>query len=220
MKKIRLLQIAIYIAFAALFLQDAAPAAYKGFIEGYNDGYDHAHNANSPTAVKTMLLPSVTIDPAALIAVKNDKVLVNKDYSLENVSISADIRVKDDLAQPPWWFITAQVIVVLTILYLLFKIAYIINNIIYNIYRGTMFRAEVIKPMRKMGILLILYFVADYIFEQLSYLESSMLINSPFKTLNTSAFNFEALICGLLVLIIADAFKEAVQLKEEQELTI
>jgi hypothetical protein len=215
MKKIRLLQIAVYIAFAALFLQDAAADAYEGFMEGWKDSAIQTQKSDRATK----LIPGVLIDGASIADLKLGSLKPNDNYRLENVSINADLRVKKELAINPWWLKVLDVILVFGILYLLLKTAWIINNIIYNIYKGTMFRTEAVKLMREMGVLLILYFAADYIFQQVSYLESSM-INSPFKILNTSGFNFEALICGLLILIIADAFKEATQLKEEQELTI
>lgn len=215
MKKIRLLQIAVYIAFAALFLQDAAADAYKGFVEGFNDG---GMQTEKPVQA-TKLIPAVLIDGASIAALKAGSLKLNDSYTLENVSINADLRVKKELAINPWWLKGLNVILVFGTLYLVLKIAWIINNIIYNIYKGTIFRGEAAKLISEMGVLLILYFVADYILQQVSYLESN-LSGSPFKIIDNSAFNFQALICGLLMLAIADAFKKAAQLKEEQELTI
>ena len=215
MKKIRLLQIAVYIAFAAFFLQDAAADAYKGFMEGA--GLSKGYNENP--GVETSLIPSVSIDAASIAEFKGDKLKLNDNYSLENVGISADIRVKKNLEKKSFWLSASIAILVCTILYLIIRTAWIINKIIYNIYNGVMFRSDAVRRIREMGLLLILYFIADYIFQQLSYMESK-LINVPFKLINTSSFNFEALICGLLMLTIAAAFKEAAQLKEEQELTI
>lgn len=215
MKKIRLLQITVYIAFAALFLQDAAANAYKGFMEGLNDS---AAQTEKPDQA-TKLIHEVLIDGASIADLNPGNLKPGGNYRLENITINADIRVKQNLVTNPWWLSVLKAILVLGILYLLLKTAWIINNIIYNIYKGTMFRNEAVKLMREMGVLLILYFAADYIYQQVTYSESNM-INSPFKIINTSGFNFEVLICGLLILIIADAFKEATQLKEEQELTI
>jgi hypothetical protein len=215
MKKIRLLQIAVYIAFAAFFIQNAAPDAYKGFIEGagLSKGYKE-----TPGTV-TSLIPSVYINGASFTEFKNNQLKPNDNYSLENISINADLKVKQELSVKPLWLSFCIAILVFGILFLVLKTAWTVNNIIFNIYNGTMFRSEAVKLMREMGILLILYFIADYIFQQLSYLGSTF-ANIPFKLINPSAFNFEALILGLLVIAIADAFKEATQLKEQQEFTI
>ncbi len=215
MKKIRLLQISVYIAAAAFFLQDAGAGAYKGFMEGSGLSIVYNKKTGSPT----FLIPSVCITGASFSNFKNDELKLNDNLSLENININADIRVNEDGAKRPLWVLAFKGLLVCGILYLLLKIAWIVNNIIYNIYKGTVFRSEAVKLMRNMGILLVLYFVADYIFQQLLYLENN-LIKVPLKLMNTSSFNFEALICGLLALIIADAFKEAALLKEEQELTI
>ncbi len=74
--------------------------------------------------------------------------------------------------------------------------------------------------MNQAGVLLIIYAIANYLYQQGSYLKSKYLVNPPFSVLNGSAFSFELLMCGLLVLIVAEAFKQGARLKEEQDLTI
>lgn len=216
MKKVRLLQIVVYIAFGLFFLQNSAADFYEGFKEGYNDGRSYSNGHYTTTTV----IPNVAIDGRLLGDYKNEKLMLNKDYSLEHVNISANIRVNNTLATPPLWLTILDVILVFSILILLIRIAYIINKIIYHIYKGDIFEKKPVDLIRQTGILLIIYFVTDYIFQQVEFYSDKALLNSPVTIINSSTFNFETLICGLLILIVAEAFKQGSLLKEEQELTI
>jgi hypothetical protein len=216
MKRVRLLQIAVYIVFAALFLQNAAGDVYRGFMEGYTDGVQE----KTTTGSSATLIPYTVIDAHLLNPDKHGKLLLNDNYKLEDISINAGIRVNNKLLNTPWWVSTADIVIVLGILFLLVWLSYIINKIIFNIYEGTIFDVKSVSLIWKTGILLIAYSIMDYINQLDSFLIGKSLINSPITVLNTSQFNFEILICGLLVLIIAEAFKQGAQLKQEQELTI
>lgn len=216
MKKVRLLQLAVYIVFAALFLQDAAGDFYKGFNEGYNS---FNVKERAPEA-GTTLIPGVQLDGRLVNGYKNGVLKLNDNYTLENAGVIADLRVKDSVVDAPLWISFLDVVMVFFILVVLVRIAYTINKIIVIVYEGDIFERSPIKMIRQTGILLIIYSVADYVFQLESFYKDKALINSPVVMLNTSSFNFEALMCGLLVLIVAEAFKQGALLKEEQELTI
>jgi hypothetical protein len=95
-----------------------------------------------------------------------------------------------------------------------------INKIIIMIYKGTTFSDLCINYIRKTGMLMLMYSLADYAWQWLEYAEQTMLIRSPLKVVNTSAFNFEILLTAIFIFIIAEAFKQGGILKAEQELTI
>ncbi|WP_428330780.1 DUF2975 domain-containing protein [Mucilaginibacter sp.] len=216
MKKVRLLQIAVYLVFAALFFQDAAAGFYKGFREGYNAGMGHENKNNTETTV----IPEASIDPSLISIVKNNEMLLNPDYKLEDIKMSADIRVNSKMLNTPFWLSFLNGFFVLALLLLLIRIAYVINKIIYHIYEGSIFESRPLKLIRQAGILMIAFSLVDYAYQQESLICYKSLVNSPVIILNNAAFSFEILMCGLLVLIVAEAFKQGAQLKEEQELTI
>jgi hypothetical protein len=101
MKKVRFLQIVVYIVFALFFLQNAAGDAYKGFIDGFNDGYDLEDN---PKPVElTTVIPSATIDASLMKRYADGKISMPNSYALERVYVNADIRVNSKLMAVPWW---------------------------------------------------------------------------------------------------------------------
>jgi hypothetical protein len=215
MKKVQLLQVAVFIVFAALFLQEATPGLYKSFQEGLKDGMAY----KSKPETETMLIPSVVVG-GDLIKAKDAKLSVNKNYALEDISINADLRVNADLLNAPWWLIVLHVILVWTILFLLVRLSLTMNNIIFNIYTGAIFNKKSVSQILQVGLLLIVYSIIDYGYQLEEFFKSKCLVNAPLTILNTSAFNFELLLAGLLALIVAEAFKQGALLKEEQELTV
>jgi hypothetical protein len=83
-----------------------------------------------------------------------------------------------------------------------------------------MFQLECIKQIKNIGILLLTYSLVDFGYQLITYYEQKLLIHSPLKVINTSSFDFVALIIAILVFIIAEAFKQGAKLKEDQALTI
>jgi hypothetical protein len=216
MEKVRLLQIAVYIVFTALFFQNAAAGFYKGFKEGFSNGVED----NTKPGGMITVIPAAVIDARLLHGDIDGKMLLNNNYKLEDIGINADIRVNSKLANPPWWLSAFDVALVVGNFLILLRLSIIMSVIIFNIYTYSIFNKKAVGLIRQTGFLLIIYSIADYLFQQETFLKSKYLVNPPVTILNTSDFNFELLMCGLLVLIVAEAFKQGVQLKEEQELTI
>ncbi len=213
MKRVRLLQVAVYVVFAALFFQNVAPAFYKGFMDGINGDVDKA-------GVITSVLPGAAIDPHLIPGAKDGNMQVNNNYSLEDISINAYVRVNAKFINTSPWLSALNMVLTFACFVILASIAYVINKVIYSIYKGSIFESKHLEMIRRIGLLLIVYTIVNYCFQQTDFYISKSLINSPVTILNASAYDFEVLICGLLVLIIAEAFKQGAQLKEEQELTI
>src|ERR1700748_2510146 len=108
MKKVRLLQIAVYISFSVFFIQNFSGDLIRGFKEGYNDGVATNASGSLPNSV----LPSVAIEN--LLSNKASEAHINIDYSIENITISADVRLRDHLLTPPRWLLVCNVIIVLS----------------------------------------------------------------------------------------------------------
>ena len=213
MNKIKSLQILVYIAFGVLIVYNVLPDASRGFKDGFIDGYNLKHG------VKTTkdLIPAV-------LSVKNsvDGQLKNlpagKGYTLHNVRINADVEVNTGAGIT--WFGITGIVLVLFIALMLLLVAYHVNMVIVNIANGDIFETVCIYHIRRAGALLIVYCIADVIYQGIVYTELYSVINGPVHVVNTTVFNFPVLICAFLAFIIAEAFKQGAILKHEQDLTI
>jgi len=218
MKKIRLLQILVYVVFALLLLQNVAGAMYEGAIEGYN-AVDYTSNGKK--IAQGQLLPAVILDNKLVTQNAGEKLQFNANYTLSNINVLADVRINNPAVKDaPWWFDVAKIIFVVLTCFVLYKIASIINTIIKSIYDNTMFDEYCIKLISATGGYIVAYSILDYAYQWLNYAEAKMLLVGPLQVVNATAFSFEALLLAIFVFIIAEAFKQGAKLKEEQNLTI
>jgi hypothetical protein len=217
MKKIKALQILVYVSFGLLVLQDVAKDMYRGFKEGYEDGNyaaTHGNRQRGPLLITVFNGDLLTHHPEGQLK-------IGTDYTLQDITINGKLRLSAQADTAPWWLDAFYGAVTLSIAAVLIIIAITINKIIVKIAEGTMFDGACIKLIRKTASLMLLYTLADYLYQRLEYWKDSRLVHAPFLSVaNTTNFNFTLLVCAILVYIIAEAFKQGAMLKAEQDLTI
>jgi hypothetical protein len=219
MKKIRTLQILVYITFVLFFVQNYAPSLYRGFADGWTNSVNATNDVlddHTPSGPALDAVLQGNIIPGA----KNDTLRVGKDYLLRDVNITADIRVVDAGAKTPEWLKVWRVLLAFVIIRILLYMASFSNRVVVAIYNGRMFEPQCIKLIRKIGVRMIIYAIADFAYQWTDYIKQTILIHAPLKVINTVTFDFGLLLSAMLVFILAEAFKQGGKLKEEQELTI
>jgi hypothetical protein len=215
MKKVRALQILVYIVFGLFVFQNMAADMWQGFKDGYNDGMGTADGTKSygPTL-------QATIDGSFISQKNNGEMKIGENYTLKNIIINSDIVINNDNISASWLLNVIDIGLVLLITVIAIRTAYLINKIIANIVEGTLFEPRCIKLIKSTGMLLLLFTLTDYAGQQVSYQVLIAKLHVPLKIINTSAFNFGTLVFAILVFILAEAFKQGARLKEEQALTI
>jgi len=215
MKKVRALQILVYIVFGLFVFQNMAADFWQGFKDGYNDGMGATNGTKryGPTL-------QATIDGSFISQKNNGEMKIGDDYTLKNIIINSDIVVNNDNISAAWSLNMIEIGLVLITTVILIRIAFLINKVIVNIVEGTLFEPQCIKRIKGTGTLLLLFTLTDYAGQQVSYQELIAKLHVPLKIINTSAFNFGTLVFAILVFILAEAFKQGARLKEEQALTI
>jgi hypothetical protein len=214
MKKIRSLQILVYIVFGLIVLQNAGVAIYEGAKEGFTDAI------NDEYASKGMLIPYVTLDKSLFLNNADTSLISGNKYTIQNIHLGADIRINKDFIKTPWWFKIVKVVLVLVNVWLLILIAKTINKVLVMIYKETMFNEPCINLIKEAGVFMLAFSGVDYAYQWLSFAEQSMLIQLPLKVINTSAYNFSIALLAIFIFIIAEVFKQGGKLKEQQDLTI
>jgi hypothetical protein len=217
MTKIKALQILVYITFGLFILQNGVRDAYRGFKDGYEDGAYAARHANKQRGPLIMN----TFNGDLLTHNSHGNFKVDNSYTLQNVTINAEIRLNPGADTTPLWLDAIYATFVFGVLVVLIIMAITINKVIVKIANGTMFDEQCIKLIRRTASLLLTYSIADYIYQRLSYYKDSRLVHAPFLSVaDTASFNFQILLCAIMVFIIAETFKQAARIKQEQDLTI
>ncbi|MBD1392298.1 DUF2975 domain-containing protein [Mucilaginibacter glaciei] len=218
MKKVRALQILVYVVFGLLIIQNEGGALYKGFVEGFNPV---SYTSNGDRVQNGLLLPYVLLDHNLVTHNINNELKINAGYTLSNITVVADISLDKKTANlSPQWFAPVKFLLIALTLQVLYTIAKTINQIIKSIYQDDMFSEHCIKLIRKTGIYIITYSLVDYIYSWLTYAERKILLGSTLVSVNNTSFSFEAVLLAIFVFIIAEAFKQGAKLREQQELTI
>lgn len=215
MKKIRSLQIIVYIVFGALLLKGLIAGGLEGFKEGYGD----VKNVSDGSFRQSEVMPAV-FDGSILTHNDEGKIKISDKYLLENVNITADLRVNTDKVAIPYVLTGLKWIFSLALFIIVIKVAVNTNRVIKQIADGTMFDRACIKVISNTGMLLLLFSLVDFAQQQLAYYQQSILTQGGLKVVNVSTFDFGSLIMAILVFIIAEAFKQGAKLKEEQALII
>jgi hypothetical protein len=215
MTKVRSLQILVYIIFGSLFFQGLLSGGWRAFKEGYGDVVnvsDSSFRQSDPI--------STVIDGRYLTHNAAGNLKIADKYLFEDVNITASLRVNSDKVSTPYLATGAKWILSLVLFFIICKVAYNVNNVIKKVVDNSMFDWDCVKIIRNIAFLLLIYTLGDFILQQVSYYEQSLLIQAPLKAINTSEFDFGTLMMAILVFIIAEAFKQGARLKEEQSLII
>jgi len=109
----------------------------------------------------------------------------------------------------------------LVIAALVILLIYWFIKLIFNINKSIIFEWKNVKLLRKIGILLIGFYVCGIIFAFLFGNYASSLVSIPGYFLdNSKFFSYGSLIQGIIALIVAEIFAIGLKLKEEQDLTV
>lgn len=216
MKKVRFLQISALLVFAVLLVFVVVVPFYKGLIKGANG----SNGSNAKPEIITSVISGAALDARSIDSIKDEKIRLDNNYQLENISIRADIRVNAKLLHIPWWLSVFEVVMAISMFLLLLRLAIIITIIIFHIYTYSIFNKGTVNLFREIGFLLIIYTAVDYLSQLGGFLKIKYLIGSPVIAINASSYDIVLFMCSLLVFIFAEALKQGAQLKEQQELTI
>jgi hypothetical protein len=215
MTKVRSLQILVYIIFGSLFFQGLVTGGWKAFKEGYGDVVN-----TSDSSFRNSEPIGIVIDGRYLTHNAAGNLKIADKYLFEDVNITANLRVNGDKVDTPYLVTGANWILTLVLFFIICKVAYNVNSVIKKVVDNSMFDWNCVKLIRNIGFLLLTYTLGDFIRQQISYYEQSLIIQAPLKVINTSEFDFGTLMMAVLVFIIAEAFKQGARLKEEQSLII
>ncbi len=217
MKKVKSLQLLVYLVFGLLVLNHSAAGFLKGFKEGFEDG---RHEKQKDSNYRG--------DPALHVALagnyftpqQSKDLKIDDKYMLEDIVVNADVRVNHDKVDPAYVTTWLSIIAMFGVLIIMLLIALRVNAVIKQIVEGNMFEWKCIKLIRNTGVLMLLYIIVDFAYQQFDYMQQVKQIGEPLKVINTSTFDFTTLILAILVFIVAEAFKQGARLKEEQSLVI
>ena len=86
--------------------------------------------------------------------------------------------------------------------------------------KGNLIDLKVIKRIRKIGIILILFYIADILANTIDTLKAEYLVHFENYNFFIDFSGFGTLILGIVTLLLAEILHMTLKMKEEQDLTI
>lgn len=218
MKRLKTLCIILLVVFfASLFQSIVTP-----FIEGVKYGLAIAKYEND-NQMKTDDFPMMDIVPKNNNFMENDERNTKTGEQLlirpNNISILAHA-----LPDKPFWWNTSQAIyaiIILTVIGLTIWIPFLVISILRSLQNSQVFERKNLKYINRIGIIILSLGIMDTIIQSLNIFMAQSLIDlGNYEFTYSKVVDFNAIIMGIIILIMNEVLKRAIEMKEEQDLTI
>lgn len=188
-----------------------------GFSRGFQDAQEEYNK--DYVSLETLyfnLQPkaSATVFPDTLTNIKN-----GKDYP----AMISDVRIEfpqSEITFKSMFYKGGMIVLTIFIVICYISIPIRFISIMSRISNGNIFSAENVKSLNWLGIFLLSVFFLLFLFDFLGYLSAKSLFSFSSYAIKMSLPDFLWAILGLSALLIAEVLKRAIEIKEEQELTI
>ncbi len=218
MKRLKILCVILLVIFFGSIYQGAV----LPFVEGIKYGYtiakyqiDHKQSAQDFLMMEVVAKDNNYLEDTEINLKSGDKVLIRPN----NVSLLAL-----SIAQKPFWWVILQLIfVVLSVIKLALSIwvPFLVVKIIRSTSNTENFDRLVIKRINRIGIILLTVGVLGSLLRVINIFSAQTFVDLSHYTFSyAKAINFNAIMMGVVILIMNEILIFAVKLKEEQELTI
>lgn len=218
MERLKALCVVLLIVFFGSLYQ----GAIVPFIDGVSYGLTIAKYENN-TQNKTQEFIMMDVEPknpdymeANEINIKNGKeVLVRAT----NVSLLLD----DSQEKPMWWMALNSLYMALTIIVLILGIwiPFLVVKILRSLQHSYVFDRINLKRINRIGIIILSIGLIGSVIQGINIISAEYLVDlTNYRFTYSKVIDFNAIIMGVVILIMNEVMRIAIEIKEEQDLTI
>jgi len=218
MERLKTLCIVLLIIFFASMYQGAV----LPFIEGIKYGltiaeYESNSNVNTQEFIMMDVIPkSSSLADQNEINIKNGQQLMVRANNLS-------VIMNNTTAQPMWWMIMNATYMALTIIVLILGIwiPFLVVKIIRSLQHSLVFERINLVRINRIGVILLGIGILGSIIQLINILSAEYMIElTHYSFTYAKVIDFNALIMGIVILIMSEVMRIAIEMKEEQDLTI
>lgn len=218
MERLKALCVVLLIVFFGSLYQ----GAIVPFIDGVSYGLTIAKYENN-TQNKTQEFIMMDVEPknpeymeANEINIKNGKeVLVRAT----NVSLLLD----DTQEKPMWWMALNSLYIALTVIVLILGIwiPFLVVKILRSLQHSYVFDRINLKRINRIGIIILSIGLIGSVIQGINIISAEYLVDlTNYRFTYSKVIDFNAIIMGVVILIMNEVMRIAIEIKEEQDLTI
>ncbi len=218
MKQLKILSVVLLIVFLGSLFQGAILPFFEGLKYGFSIA-EYEEKQDISTSDFLMLDVKVNnpdyFDTAHVNQLTGEQVLIRPS----NVSV----LVKTMPEEPSWWFSVRVLygVLLFAVLVLGIMIPFLVIKILRSLQNSEVFDRINIKRINRIGLVLLSIGFCSSVLQLIQLVSASQVIQlEHFSFSFARVIDFEALIMGLVILLMNEVLKFGVSLKEDQDLTI
>ncbi len=218
MERLKTLCIILLLVFFASMYQGAV----LPFIEGIKYGLSIADYENE-TKINSQEFLMMDVEP------KNEGSTIPNDINLKNGQpvivqpTNISLISTDDSQKPVWLMVLDALYMALTVIVLILGIwtPFLVVKILRSLQHSWVFERINLKRINRIGLFIVGIGILGSVIQLINILSAEYMVDlAQYSFTYSKVIDFNALIMGIVILIMNEVMRIAVELKEEQDLTI
>ncbi|WP_026473818.1 DUF2975 domain-containing protein [Alkaliflexus imshenetskii] len=211
----RTIALAVLAGFIYLFMVvDTVLEGREDFLLGWHQGYNHGEIDGEIFFLDLQAKGSVTSFFDTLLL--SDGVQLAARYRGVKVLVP---EMALDRSSYRYYSIVNVFLAIVAVLAVI-VLPFLMYRVLHNVYKGEMFCGQTVSRIRLIGAILIVYYLANFIWEYNYYMIHKMVFDPMHYSIVMGESNLIYLMLGVVVLLLAEVTSVAIRMKEELDLTV
>ena len=218
MERLKALCVVLLIVFFGSLYQ----GAIVPFIDGVSYGLTIAKYENN-TQNKTQEFLMMDVEP------KNPEYMVANEINIKNGkevlvrATNVSLLLDDTQEKPMWWMALNSLYMALTVIVLILGIwiPFLVVKILRSLQHSYVFDRINLKRINRIGIIILSIGLIGSVIQGINIISAEYLVDlTNYRFTYSKVIDFNAIIMGVVILIMNEVMRIAIEIKEEQDLTI
>ncbi|MBP6609965.1 MAG: DUF2975 domain-containing protein [Paludibacter sp.] len=218
MERLKTLCIVLLIIFFASMYQGAV----LPFIEGFKYGLTIAEYETN-TNVNTQEFLMMDVEPKSSGLIDKNEINLKNGQPLMVRANNVSVIMNNTNTQPLWWMIMNATYMAFSIIVLILGIwiPFLVVKIIRSLQHSLVFERINLVRINRIGLILLGIGILGSVIQIINILSAEYLVElTHYRFTFAKSIDFNALIMGIVILIMTEVMRIAIEMKEEQDLTI
>lgn len=218
MERLKALCVVLLIVFFGSLYQGAVVP----FIDGINYGLTIAKYENN-TQNKTQEFIMMDVEPKNPEFMEPNEINIKDGKEVLVRATNVSLLMSDTPNKPVWWMALNSLYIALTVIVLILGvwIPFLVVKILRSLQHSYVFERINLKRINRIGIIILSIGLIGSVIQVINILSAEYLVDlTNYRFTYSKVIDFNAIIMGVVILIMNEVMRIAIEIKEEQDLTI
>lgn len=218
MERLKALCVVLLIVFFGSLYQGAVVP----FIDGINYGLTIAKYENN-TQNKTQEFIMMDVEPKNPEFMEPNEINIKDGKAVLVRATNVSLLMSDTPNKPVWWMALNSLYIALTVIVLILGvwIPFLVVKILRSLQHSYVFERINLKRINRIGIIILSIGLIGSVIQVINILSAEYLVDlTNYRFTYSKVIDFNAIIMGVVILIMNEVMRIAIEIKEEQDLTI